>query len=210
MKEVVPESEVWQNSNIQIFWGEIAHRDHLMQIYENDKIFMDTLEGFVGSGFLAGESVVIIATAEHLAMLTKRLTNQNFNIEALIQSDQYIPLEATETLSKFMVGGWPDEYLFSNFISAILKRAQKNNRPIRAFGEMVAILWEHGLSSATVQMENLWNDLHQDSSFLLYCAYPKTGFGHHAHDSLDRICKCHSKVIDGQARPATEIYYRPS
>ena len=210
MEEVISESGAWKNSNIQVFWGEIAPSDHLVQIYENDKIFMDTLEGFVGSGFLAGESVVIIATAGHLEMLAQRLTNQNFNIDTLIQSDQYIPLEATETLSKFMVGGWPDEYLFSNFISGVLKRAQKDDRRARAFGEMVAILWEQGLNGATVQLENLWNDLHQDSSFLLYCAYPKTGFTQSAHDSLDSICKCHSKVIDGQARPATEIYYRLS
>lgn len=40
----------WKNTNIQVFWGEIAPCDHLIQIYENESHFLNTLEGFAGSG----------------------------------------------------------------------------------------------------------------------------------------------------------------
>ena len=30
------EVDMWENSNIQAFWGEIAPCDHLIQIYESD------------------------------------------------------------------------------------------------------------------------------------------------------------------------------
>ena len=76
MDNVNIEIDEWENSNIQFFWGEIAPCDHLIQIYENEKILLDTLEGFAGAGILAGDSVVIVATASHLQSLNERLRKQ--------------------------------------------------------------------------------------------------------------------------------------
>lgn len=198
----------WKNSNIQVFWGEIAPCDHLVQIYESDSYFMNTLEGFAGCGLLSGDSVLVIATKEHLEDLDARLKEHGFDIEMLKAKDQYVPLDANEALSKFMVNNWPDADLFYTFINQLIDRAKQDGRKIRAFGEMVAILWEQGHNGATVQLENLWHRLHSRDKFTLYCAYPKSGFTQSAKDSLDEICKAHSRVIDGHSRPSTEIYHR--
>ncbi|MGZ4054290.1 MAG: MEDS domain-containing protein [Bacteroidia bacterium] len=198
----------WKNSNIQVFWGEIAPCDHLVQIYENDKYFLDTLEGFAGCGLISGDSVVIIATKTHLRELDQRLRKQGFDLDNLIKENQYIPLDAHEALAQFMVNKWPDETRFNHFISKLLGRAKHDNRKVRAFGEMVAVLWEQGHNGATVQLENLWHQLHSQDKFSLYCAYPKSGFTQNTNNSLDKICNTHSKIIDGQSRPSTEIYYQ--
>jgi hypothetical protein len=197
----------WTNANIQVFWGEIAPSDHLVQIYENESHFINTLEGFAGSGILSGDSVIIIAKQFHLDQLNERLLKHNFNIESLIENSLYIPLEANEVLCKFMINGWPDEKMFNNVISEILDRARENGRKVRAFGEMVAILWEQGNNGATVRLENLWHNLHAWDRFSLYCAYPKSGFTRQYDDSISEICRAHSKIIDGENRPSTEIYY---
>lgn len=198
----------WKNSNIHVFWGEIAPCDHLVQIYENDKCFLDTLEGFAGTGLLSGDCVIIIATPAHLKDLVERLNNQGLNVNDRISDGQFIALDAEETLNQFMRNNWPDEKLFNDCITQLIQKARKNNRKVRAFGEMVALLWAKGLNGATVQLENLWHQLHSKDNFTLYCAYPKTGFTQDANDSLNNICDTHSKVIDGQAHPTTEIYYR--
>lgn len=196
----------WNNSNVQVFWGEIAPCDHLVQIYENESHFLNTLEGFAGSGILSGDSVVIIAKQSHLDLLKERLLKHNFDLESLIEKDLYIALEANDTLSKFMINDWPDEQLFNECVSSILKRARKSDRKVRAFGEMVAILWEQGNDGATVRLENLWHNLHSMDKFSIYCAYPKSGFTRNYEDSISEICKAHSKIIDGENRPSTEIY----
>jgi hypothetical protein len=201
-------SEYWQSSSLQVFWGELAPCDHIVQIYENDKVFLDSLEGFIGSGLLAGDAVIIIATAEHLVAIEKRLKKQGFNMDRLASSNQYIGLDASETLSKFMVNNWPDEDLFMDLVTGLFERAQQNNRKVRAFGEMVALLWKQGLNGATVQLEHLWNQLHKKDQFSLFCAYPKVGFTQDINASMDLICCQHSKVIDGSPRPSTEIYYK--
>ena len=201
-------AEEWETSNIHEFWGEIAPCDHMVQVYENEKIFLDTLEGFAGTGFLANDSVVIIATSNHLSALNTRLRSQGFDLNALTAADQYIPIDAEDLLSILLVDGWIDEGIFNSFISDIVNRAKQRNGKVRAFGEMVAVLWERGNYGATVQLENLWNELHGKSPFALFCAYPKAGFTQSARDSIDIICKQHAKVIDGDARPSTAIYYK--
>ena len=206
--EKIASVEEWETSNIQAFWGEIAPCDHLVQVYENEKIFLDTLEGFTGTGFLANDSVVIIATSTHLDALNARLRSQGFDLNALIRADQYIPIDAEDLLSVFLVDGWIDEQIFNSFINDIIKRAKQRNGKVRAFGEMVAVLWKQGNRDATVQLENLWNQLHAKSPFTLFCAYPKVGFTRSADDSIDLICRQHAKVIDGYARPSTNIYYK--
>ena len=176
-----------------IFWGEIAPCDHVLQLYEDDTQFVDTLHGFVASGFRAGESVIIIATPEHLRALNQRLRDEEWDLFSLILSDQYIPLAAHEVLAQFVINGWPDENLFYHILTNLWQRARKGNRRVRAFGEMVALLWSQGYSGATVRLEHLWSRYCREEDFSLLCAYPKSGFTEDANESLAHICECHSK-----------------
>lgn len=190
-----------------IFWGEIAPCDHVMQIYENDDVFLDTLTGFVGSGINAGECVIVIASAEHLQALNTRLASCAVNIPSLIAEHRYIPLDAKKTLASFMIDQWPDEYLFNKTIAEVIERGSANGRRVRAFGEMVAILWDKGLNSATVQLEHLWNKFCAKQKFSLFCAYPKAGFTGDMKDSIRSLCACHSKIIHGTEKQLSEVLY---
>lgn len=198
----------WKRAKTDIFWGEIAPCDHVVQIYENDHIFLDALSGFAAGGFNSGDCVIIIATANHLKGLEERLLDYNFDLKTLIAEDRYIPLDAEEVLSKFMVDGWPDIRLFMQTISSLINRGTSKNRKVRAFGEMVAILWAQGLNGATVHLEYLWNKFCEQNSFCLFCAYPKTGFTQNINDSIMNICGCHTKMIAGSEKQSEEVVYQ--
>lgn len=196
----------WQKCKTDVFWSEIAPCDHLVQIYDTDEILLDSLEGFVSSGFRAGDSVIIIATDAHLFSINKRLRSKGFNIDQLQSNAQFIPLSAEEVLARFMVGGWPDETLFLKVVKDLITKARGNNRKVRAYGEMVAVLWDLGHADATVQLEHLWNKFCKTEAFCLFCAYPKSGFTQDI-TSMHTICCAHSKVISGHNRSTTEIFY---
>jgi hypothetical protein len=198
----------WEKARRDIFWGEIAPCEHVLQIYEDDKTFIDTLQGFVSNGLNAGDSVVIIATNKHLKLLNQRLRAEGFDAFSLTLSDQYIPLNAEETLDQFMINGWPDENLFHHLLTNILLRARKKDRQVRAFGEMVAVLWSQGYSGATIQLEHLWSRFCEKEVFRLFCAYPKSGFTEDAGESLAKICGCHSKIIKSFDDESSELLYR--
>ncbi len=199
---------MWNKKNAQDFWGEIAPCNHLLQIYENETIFLSSLEGFAGSGFIAGDSVIIIATQSHLNALNERLEFHGFDLKTLIAEKKYFPLDAEKTLSRFMIHAWPDEVLFVDTISKLMKEAKQNNNKVRAFGEMVALLWAKGNNGATVQLEHLWNRFCENEEFALFCAYPKSGFTQKPADSMQHICSAHTHIISGEAGASTEVIYK--
>lgn len=197
----------WDRVNVDVFWGQIAPTDHVLQIYENDEIFLDSLAGFMGGGIKADECVIVIATREHLAALHQLLTSYGISVSTLVGDERYIPLNAEATLSKFMRNGYPDEQLFNETISFLLDRATSKGRRIRAFGEMVAILWEKGYQGAAIQLEGLWNQLMKTRNFTLFCAYPRSGFTGNADESIKKICDCHTKLIKGSENQLTDVLY---
>lgn len=195
----------WEKRGVNIFWGEIAPCEHILQIYETDNEFITSLEGFVSGGIAAGEAVVVIATPEHLRALNDRLRKRSLDLFSLMLQDQYIPLSAEETLAQFMINGWPDQNLFYHLLTNLLLRARKKDRRVRAFGEMVALLWAKGFSGATVHLEHLWTQYCESEEFSLFCAYPKAGFTEDPIESIHQICGCHSKLISIQETNVDEL-----
>jgi PAS domain S-box-containing protein len=178
-----------QTAQVQV---SLLTREHLVQFYEDDAFLLDELTEFIGAGLRAGEAGIVIATPAHRGDLARRLQA----IDGSWHPDRYIALDAAETLSRFMVDGWPDERRFVSLMEGVLWRAAQNGtRQVRAFGEMVALLWADGKHDAALCLEELWNDLARTHSFSLLCAYPMQGFGdeEHGHSFL-HICKAHSQV----------------
>jgi len=201
-------STEWQQSTAEVFWGEIAPCDHVVQIYESDDSFLDLLSGYVGGGISASDSVIVIATDSHLKALKKRLESLGMHVNNLIETEQYIPMDAEDCLKKFMVNGWPDKELFSSFVSSLLRLARKHKNKVRAFGEMVAVLWAKGYNGATIHLEHLWCDLCEKEDLCLFCAYPKSGFTENLSDSLHKICDAHSKIVSPGSRPMSDVLYK--
>lgn len=179
----------------EVFWGELTPCDHLVQIYETEQRFLETLQTFVATGLERGEAVVPIATPGHIAALEARLELDGLDLRAMKACDQFISLDALETLSLFMVDGWPDDDRFRQMVSGLLKRLRGKDRRVRAFGEMVALLWGQGRSAATMRLEHLWHMLCRSESFALYRAYPKAGFTQKLAAGINEICAAHSRVI---------------
>ncbi len=180
-----------------IFWAEIAPREHLVQVYPDEHLFLESLERFVVGGLRKGESVIVIATSEHRKTLEERLEAYG-TLASARRENHYISLDAAETLSRFMVDGWPDATRFRQLIDELLLRAGANERRIRAFGEMVALMWAQGHNGATVRLEHLWHEVCESMNLSLFCAYPQSGFTQDALSSIKEICSLHTKIVKNQ------------
>jgi PAS domain S-box-containing protein len=99
-----------------------------------------------------------------------------------------------------MVDRSPDKTLFHRQIGALVAKAgDGGRRSVRAFGEMVALLWAEGNSEAAIQLEELWNQLSRTYAFSLLCAYPMSNFNGAADaDAFGKVCHAHSKVLPGE------------
>lgn len=194
---------------MQEFWSGVATKTHLLQVYENDRVFLDSLEGFVGSGFIAGDTVMVIATQSHLKALDQRLVNQGFAVGTLCQCEQYVRLDAGDTLKGFLIDGKIDEPLFKRNFVSLIEKLQMRGRKIRIFGEMVSLLFEDGLHETSLRLEELWNEEMQLHDFTLLCAYPQEIFANEAN-KLHAVCTSHHTVITGSPHASTEVLYRPA
>jgi hypothetical protein len=176
-------------------WEELQRNDHVLQIYDEDGLFLDGLQGYVMAGLESGESVVVIATPSHCNALRERLAGDGVDVAAAERDDRFIALDAQDTLDLFMVGNMPDEARFRTAIGAVLARARSGGRDLRAFGEMVALLWARGNQAGAVALEMLWNNLLGTERFPLFCAYPRMGFGREFSSAVHRVCASHTRVF---------------
>jgi hypothetical protein len=111
-------------------------------------------------------------------------------------------IDATQTLASFMLGGLPNPDKFAEVMTAALERVRRGRRgvTVRAYGEMVDILWKQGLDVAAIQLEMLWNRLARNGEFSLLCGYAMGNFYKDA--SVREVCRQHTHLVhsDGTAR----------
>jgi hypothetical protein len=178
-----------------VFWSEMSACEHFVQIYESEEAFMDILASFVSVALKEDHVAVVLATPTHRQELNERLMEGGHDLAALRLQDRLISLDAEEMLRRFMADGWVDDELFFQLVTDILVRATKNGRRVRAFGEMVTIMWSRGCYGAAVRLEHLWHRLCAENSFQLFCAYPEVVFAKNGSEAIAHICAAHSKIL---------------
>ena len=173
---------------------------HVVQFYEDESFLVETVAQFMGRGIVADEPVVVIATAAHREAFCAQLRKKRIDVDGLCTSGQLTLLDAQETLATFMLDGTPDWERFNTVIGGVLdrSRAGREGGMIRAYGEMVDLLWRDGNRAAALRLEELWNDLGKLHRLDLLCAYVMDNF-YKESDGPDfaRICDVHT-----HAKPA--------
>jgi signal transduction histidine kinase len=190
-------------------WGELEHQAHVCQFYANDSFLLESLSRYTGTALGGGDAAIVIATPEHREGLASILKSRGLNTSRALKSGRYVVRDAAETLSKFLVDGWPDSTLFSDVIGSLLARTKSrsaNSNPrIAVFGEMVSLLWSDGKFDAALRLEQLWTDLAKTHAFSLRCGYPMQGFDRHDHGEMFlKICAEHTAVIPNESYTALE------
>jgi PAS domain S-box-containing protein len=102
-----------------------------------------------------------------------------------------------------MVDGMPDRGRFVSSVGGLVERAVAGGRPLRAFGEMVALLALDGNTAAAVRLEELWNELGGRYSFGLFCAYPINRLAGPEFGALmGDVCATHARVVPSESYAA--------
>lgn len=177
--------------------GEVRPCDHLLQIYRDDERLLQILEWFVGRGLQGDGAVIVIATPRHLHDLELRLRADWIAIDQLRWQGRYVPLVAGEVLEKILVNGWPDERRFNDVMDKYVARAREGWRPVRVFGELVALLMDRGQKAATVRLEQLWSAYCNREGVPLLCAYHEPLFADDDADSKTLIAAQHTRELVG-------------
>jgi hypothetical protein len=151
-------------------------KEHLVHLYEDDRVLVEAVAIFAGRGLGKGEAVVLVATEAHLEAIERRLSETGFEVADLKAWGQLTVLDAARLLSRFLVDGQVDAVRFKAILSEVVAGARRGGRfpRVRVYGEMVDLLWRHN-HPATRRLEELWNEAIELHSVALLCGYRLDG-----------------------------------
>jgi hypothetical protein len=161
-----------------------------------DRHLVDTVGFYTASGLDRDGAVILIATEAHRSAI-KRYLKSDGHVEVLEASGQLSILDAAGVMSTFVVDGNPDPKLFKAGIRTLIEQVSRDkrtgrNREVRVFGEMVSLLWPIN-SPAAEQLEELGNEIIEEYSIPILCAYSLNGPGR--SQLPESLIKAHSHSI---------------
>ncbi len=182
-----------------------------MQFYEGEDFLVDVSARFLAAGLGTGEGLVVIAQRSHVDALSRHIDAAD--LQRGIDTGRVRLLDARTVLAEIIVDGMPDPERFRQCVGRVLDeearavagRDTPTSHPprVRAFGEMVQLLWREGLKRAAIRLEELWGEICGAYGLSLLCAYDLSNFSSDDDARLfHEVCQRHDHVIP------TESYAR--
>ncbi len=173
---------------------------HFVQVYKTQSELLAPLLHYIGTGLKRGEGVILVVAKPHREALSMALSGMNFDLESLAASGQLSFFDSDEMLSKIFEKGEISRDRFFLTLDPILEQVRSKFKEVRAFGEMVDMLWRAGKLSAAMKLESLWDELMTKHSFSLLCAYQMDNFATGEEGtSMKQVSRAHTHFI-----PATD------
>ena len=148
---------------------------------------------------------IVIATEAHRQAFAAHLADEGID-PAMAQpgppaaGSGLVMLDAREAADSLLIDGRIAAHRFDKLIGELVREAAAGGRPVRAYGEIVAVMWADGHVRAALELEELWNGLGREVDFSLYCAYPRHPVGPRATPTaFHEVCRQHSAVVGAPA-----------
>jgi hypothetical protein len=170
---------------------------HVVQFYGRDEELAERVTDYILGALDHGGVAIVIATPEHRREFETRLGQAGVDLAAARADGSYLAVDAGQTLRELMPADTLDSAVFDRVIGAMIRRAAAGGRPVRAFGEMVALLWDDALVTDAVQLETLWEELAARHPFSLFCAYRADGVSRDI-DAFAEVCRLHGEILHGE------------
>lgn len=172
--------------------GNAGH--HGVHFYTDETSLCVSVCDFICDGLVADQPVLIIATPQHRQLISAQLALRRFDVRQLEVQQKAMFFDAQRTMNQFISSGVIDAERFYTVIGAAIVDlcAGRTDCTVRAYGEMVDVLWRGGRTEQAIELELLWNQLASRHAFSLLCGYAMGNF--YKENSRADICAMHSHV----------------
>ena len=178
-------------------------REHQVAAYDDMAALATRVAVVVGRSLLQGVPAVTVSRAATRHAVDDLLADLGVDPVRARRHGTLVTRDAKETLDLLLVDGHPDAHLFEAVLASALPH---HGRPVSAFGEMVAVLWERGDVVAALELESLWNRAIAERPIRLLCAYPGELLAAADLADVARMCDLHDHVsLVGDLAGAGEI-----
>lgn len=186
--------------------------NHLVQFYgADDRVLTRNVSQYLAEGLRRGDRVLVVATTNRMRGFVQQLDALQAEPGRAIDEGRLAMHDAQAILDTFMSGGRPDWNRFDLSVGVTVRDlgSRAGSKGLRAYGEMVDILWQRDMFEAAIQLEEFWNRLLMSHNFSLYCAYSVDVFADDFNlECVSEILRTHSHLlpsgIDGAIQRALE------
>jgi MEDS: MEthanogen/methylotroph, DcmR Sensory domain len=175
-----------------------APRDHIVQLYQDQHFLNRAVCRFAAAALANGEAVILVPTLAHWNAFRPRLEAEGVDVKAVQGRGQLTVVDADELLPRFMREAMPDAPVFLGLAADVIARARGAGRypKVRWWGEMVNVLWERGDVAASMNLEDLFDQLAHGHDIAIFCSFLMDNFKGEVHTRmLPRLGENHSHLI---------------
>ena len=175
-----------------------APRDHIVQLYQDQQFLNRAVCRFAAAAISNGEGVILVPTIAHWDAFRPRLESEGVDVKAAEKRGQLTIVDADNLLPTFMRDGMPDSPVFLGLAANAVSQARGEGRypKVRWWGEMVNILWERGDVAASMNLEDLFDQLAHEQDISIFCSFSMDNFNGDVHARvLPRLSENHSHLI---------------
>jgi hypothetical protein len=175
-----------------------APSDHVVQLYQDQDFLNRAVCRFAAAALANGEGLILVPTVKHWNAFRPRLVAEGVDVEAAQKRGQLTIVDADELLPRFMRDAMPDSPVFLGLAADVIGRARGGTRypKVRWWGEMVNILWERGDVAASMNLEDLFDQLAHKHDIAIFCSFLMDNFDGDIHTRmLPRLGENHSHLI---------------
>jgi hypothetical protein len=178
--------------------ADAAPCDHIVQLYQDQDFLNRAVCRFAGAALANGEGIILVPTLSHWDAFRPRLEAEGVDVDAARERGQLTVVDADELLPRFMKDGMPDSPVFLGLAAEVIRKARDGGRykTVRWWGEMVNLLWERGDVGASMNLEDLFDQLGEEQDVALFCSFLMDNFNGEVHTQmLPRLGTNHSHLI---------------
>jgi hypothetical protein len=175
-----------------------APRDHIVQLYQDQDFLNRAVCRFAASALANGEGLILVPTVAHWNAFRPRLEAEGVNVKDAEAQGQLTIVDADALLPRFMQKAMPDGPMFLGLAGEIIARTRGAGRfpKVRWWGEMVNILWERGDVAASMNLEDLFDQVSHSQDIAIFCSFLMDNFNGEVHTHmLPRLGENHSHLI---------------
>ncbi len=120
-----------------------------------------------------GRAAVCVVTSATRDLLERQLLDRGIDVEAVLRSGQYVPLDAVDTLDEIAPdGAYPDQERFNALIGDVVEHLAAVYPGVWMYGELAGLMWVRGNQAGAIQLEKMWTSFADTHPVCLCVAFP--------------------------------------
>lgn len=185
-------------------WREVVRspdvEPHVVQLYRDDGFLARGVAAWVAEPLRRGGGALLVCTPANARLVLARLPDEGVDPVAAEASGRLVIISADGLLARFMLAGNPDAGAFRRLaheaIEGLRAACAGPDAEVRAWGEMVNLLWQRGNLPAAQRLEALWNEVIAEEDIRLLCSYAVDNLDARTHAGLlHDVCAGHARLL---------------